>query len=118
MPWTASDPSVQQHPRGENQHEEILSVSDLFLMPSETESFGLAALEAMACNISIVTSDIEVNKLILEKYKNKKLCKFDDVDCISKAVEELLICDKKDENQFKYTLQNRVEKIFQNMAVN
>src|SRR3978361_244805 len=29
--------------------EEILSVSDLFLMPSESESFGLAALEAMAC---------------------------------------------------------------------
>ena len=29
--------------------EEILSVCDLFIMPSETESFGLAALEAMAC---------------------------------------------------------------------
>lgn len=37
--------------------EEILSVSDLFLMPSETESFGLAALEAMACKVPIITSN-------------------------------------------------------------
>lgn len=37
--------------------EEILSVSDLFLMPSETESFGLAALEAMACKVPVITSN-------------------------------------------------------------
>ena len=37
--------------------EEILSVSDLFLMPSETESFGLAALEAMACQVPVVSSN-------------------------------------------------------------
>jgi len=38
--------------------EEILSVSDLFLMPSESESFGLAALEAMACEVPVVSSNI------------------------------------------------------------
>lgn len=37
--------------------EEILSVSDLFLMPSESESFGLAALEAMACKVPVITSN-------------------------------------------------------------
>lgn len=37
--------------------EEILSVADLFLMPSETESFGLAALEAMACKVPVLSSD-------------------------------------------------------------
>jgi N-acetyl-alpha-D-glucosaminyl L-malate synthase BshA len=37
--------------------EEVLSVADLFLMPSEKESFGLAALEAMACEVPILTSD-------------------------------------------------------------
>ena len=37
--------------------EEILSVSDLFLMPSESESFGLAALEAMACKVPAITSN-------------------------------------------------------------
>jgi N-acetyl-alpha-D-glucosaminyl L-malate synthase BshA len=37
--------------------EEILSVSDLFIMPSETESFGLAALEAMACQVPVISSN-------------------------------------------------------------
>jgi N-acetyl-alpha-D-glucosaminyl L-malate synthase BshA len=37
--------------------EEVLSVSDLFLMPSESESFGLAALEAMACQVPVVASN-------------------------------------------------------------
>jgi N-acetyl-alpha-D-glucosaminyl L-malate synthase BshA len=37
--------------------EEILSVCDLFMMPSETESFGLAALEAMACEVPVISSN-------------------------------------------------------------
>jgi len=37
--------------------EEVLSVADLFLMPSESESFGLAALEAMACEVPCITSN-------------------------------------------------------------
>lgn len=37
--------------------EEILAISDLFLMPSESESFGLAALEAMACEVPVISSD-------------------------------------------------------------
>ncbi|WP_339791256.1 MAG: N-acetyl-alpha-D-glucosaminyl L-malate synthase BshA [Imperialibacter sp.] len=37
--------------------EEVLSVADLFLMPSEKESFGLAALEAMACEVPVVSSN-------------------------------------------------------------
>jgi len=36
--------------------EEVLSVADLFLMPSEKESFGLAALEAMACEVPVISS--------------------------------------------------------------
>ena len=37
--------------------EEVLSVADLFIMPSEKESFGLAALEAMACEVPVISSD-------------------------------------------------------------
>ena len=36
---------------------EILSVSDLFLMPSQSESFGLSALEAMACGVPVISSN-------------------------------------------------------------
>ena len=37
--------------------EELLAVGDLFLMPSQSESFGLAALEAMACEVPVISSN-------------------------------------------------------------
>lgn len=37
--------------------EEVLSVADVFMMPSEAESFGLAALEAMACEVPVISSN-------------------------------------------------------------
>lgn len=37
--------------------EEVYSVADLFLLPSETESFGLAALEAMASKVPVISSN-------------------------------------------------------------
>ncbi|WP_304235437.1 N-acetyl-alpha-D-glucosaminyl L-malate synthase BshA [Jiulongibacter sediminis] len=37
--------------------EEVLSVADLFFMPSEKESFGLAALEAMACEVPVISTN-------------------------------------------------------------
>lgn len=37
--------------------EEVLNLSDLFILPSESESFGLAALEAMACGVPVISSN-------------------------------------------------------------
>ncbi|RBP33137.1 N-acetyl-alpha-D-glucosaminyl L-malate synthase BshA [Oceanihabitans sediminis] len=49
-----------------NEIDKILCFSDLFLLPSETESFGLAALEAMASGVPVISSKTggipEVNK--------------------------------------------------------
>ena len=46
--------------------EQITSISDIFLLPSETESFGLVALEAMASGVAVVSSNVgglpEVNE--------------------------------------------------------
>lgn len=46
--------------------EELLAVADLFILPSETESFGLAALEAMACEVPVISTNAgglsEINK--------------------------------------------------------
>ena len=45
---------------------EILSIADAFLLPSESESFGLAALEAMACGVPVISTNTgglpEVNR--------------------------------------------------------
>lgn len=38
--------------------EELLAVSDLFIMASESESFGLAALEAMACEVPVISTNV------------------------------------------------------------
>lgn len=37
--------------------EELLAISDLFIMPSNNESFGLSALEAMACEVPVISSN-------------------------------------------------------------
>lgn len=45
---------------------EILSIADIFLMPSGSETFGLAALEAMSCSVPVISSNVgglpELNK--------------------------------------------------------
>jgi L-malate glycosyltransferase len=42
----------------QNAVEELLAVADLFLIPSGKESFGLSALEAMACEVPVISSDV------------------------------------------------------------
>jgi len=37
--------------------EDLLAIADLFILPSESESFGLAALEAMACEVPVISSN-------------------------------------------------------------
>lgn len=41
----------------QNAVEELLAISDLYMIPSEKESFGLSALEAMACAVPIISSN-------------------------------------------------------------
>jgi len=80
------------------QVEEILGASDLMLMPSELESFGLAALEAMACKVpTIATRSGGVPELI-EHNKNGMLAEVGDVETMAKYAIELLTDDARLKN--------------------
>jgi N-acetyl-alpha-D-glucosaminyl L-malate synthase BshA len=59
--WAARDRGIGRRVRflgKQDNIEELISISDLLLLPSETESFGLVALEAIACEVPVVASDV------------------------------------------------------------
>ncbi|TDI66675.1 MAG: N-acetyl-alpha-D-glucosaminyl L-malate synthase BshA [Bacteroidetes bacterium] len=79
--------------------EEVLSVADLFLMPSEKESFGLAALEAMACEVPVVSSNTGGLPELMVDGKTGFMSDVGDVEEMSKKA--LYILDDKNLPTFK-----------------
>jgi N-acetyl-alpha-D-glucosaminyl L-malate synthase BshA len=74
--------------------EEVLSVSDLFVMPSGSETFGLAALEAMSCGVPVISSNIGGLPELNIHGKTGFLCEVDDVDAMSEYAIQLLSNDE------------------------
>jgi glycosyltransferase involved in cell wall biosynthesis len=70
--------------------EDIYVVSDLFLLPSEYESFGLAALEAMAGGSPVIASDAGGLPEIITQGKNGFMSKVGDLDSMSKNAISIL----------------------------
>jgi len=64
----------------QNAVEEIYSIGDLFLIPSETESFGLAALEAMACGVPVIASKAGGLPEVVKDNETGFLCEVGDID--------------------------------------
>jgi N-acetyl-alpha-D-glucosaminyl L-malate synthase BshA len=59
--WAARDRNIEGMVRflgKQDNIEELISIADLLLLPSENESFGLVALEAMACEVPVVASNV------------------------------------------------------------
>jgi N-acetyl-alpha-D-glucosaminyl L-malate synthase BshA len=79
--------------------EEVLSVADLFLMPSEKESFGLAALEAMACEVPVISSDAGGLPELNIQGVTGFLCPVGDVECMTQKA--LLVLDPNNLPRFK-----------------
>jgi N-acetyl-alpha-D-glucosaminyl L-malate synthase BshA len=84
---------VDEHVRflgKQEQMEDILAVSDVFLLPSEYESFGLAALEAMAARAVVISSNagglIEINVQNVTGF----MAEVGDIDAMSKYTIDLL----------------------------
>ncbi len=70
--------------------EEILSIADVFIMPSGSETFGLAALEAMACGVPVVASNIGGLPELITDGETGFLCPLDDVSCFADRIRSLL----------------------------
>ncbi len=106
----------------------VLEISDLFILPSETESFGLAALEAMAVGVPVISSNTggipEVNIHGVSGY----LSEVGDLEDMAKNAIQLL----KDETKFQefkinaltqakvFSLENVLplyEKIYENLII-
>ena len=95
--------------------EDILSIADLLLIPSEIESFGLAALEAMACECPVISSDVgglpEVNIHGHTGY----VAKVGDVDNMAKMAIKVLSDEKTHtefrKNAYRRSLEFSLEKV-------
>jgi len=70
--------------------EDLLSVCDLFLLPSAQESFGLAALEAMASGVPVVASQVGGVPEVVEDGKTGFLCDMGDAEGMAEAALKLL----------------------------
>jgi len=68
----------------------LLSISDLFLLPSLQESFGLAALEAMACGVPVVASRVGGLGEVIEHGRTGFLHELNDLDGMAASGVSLL----------------------------
>jgi len=69
---------------------ELLGLSDLMLMPSEMESFGLAALEAMACRVPAIATRVGGVPELIDSGVNGILCEVGDVEGMANAAISIL----------------------------
>jgi N-acetyl-alpha-D-glucosaminyl L-malate synthase BshA len=68
----------------------LLSIADVFLLPSAQESFGLAALEAMACEVPVVASNVGGLPEIIDDGVTGFACPPEDVALMAKRAVDLL----------------------------
>lgn len=75
--------------------EEILPSADLFLMPSQSESFGLSALEAMACGVPVISTSVGGLPELVIHNQTGYIAEIGDVERMAKYTIDLLTNEKK-----------------------
>lgn len=85
----------------QDQVEEVLSISDLFMIPSGSETFGLAALEAMSCSVPIISSNIGGLPEVNIHGETGYLCELGDIDELASRATEILTDSKLRERMSK-----------------
>ncbi|MFN1835799.1 N-acetyl-alpha-D-glucosaminyl L-malate synthase BshA [Balneola sp. MJW-20] len=99
-----------------DQVEEVLSIADLFLIPSGSETFGLAALEAMSCSVPVISSDIGGLPEVNIHGETGYLCALDDIDCMADYGVKIL-SDPKLHQQMAENARKRAERFEQDKIV-
>jgi glycosyltransferase involved in cell wall biosynthesis len=89
--------------------EEIFAVTDLFLLPSEYESFGLAALEAMAAGAAVVSSNAGGLPEVIEQGVCGYMADVGDVKAMSQYALDILKDDGRLQ-QFKNAAKTQAQK--------
>jgi L-malate glycosyltransferase len=89
----------------------LLSVADLFLLPSGQESFGLAALEAMACGVPVVASNVGGLPEVIDDGINGFLKEVDDLEGMARQALTLLT-DPRLHQQVAAAARRKVEQRF------
>jgi len=74
---------------------EILNSADLFAIPSQSESFGLAALEAMACGVPVISSSVGGLPELIRHNECGFIAEIGDIDRMAKYAIDLLTNEKK-----------------------
>jgi len=95
---------------------EILNCADLFLIPSQSESFGLSALEAMSCGLPVISSSVGGLPELVVHNQTGFISEIGDIDRMAKYTLDLLTNEKKyklfSENSRKRAVENfRIEKV-------
>lgn len=96
--------------------EEVLSIADLFLIPSGSETFGLAALEAMSCSVPVISSNIGGLPEVNIEGETGYLCDLDDIDCMAKHAVNIL-SDQSLFDQLSSNARKRAELFNQDLVV-
>ncbi len=95
----------------QNSLPEILSIADVFIMPSQSESFGLAALEAMGCGLPVVSTSVGGLPELIIQNKTGYISEIGDVKRMAKYVIELFKNNKK-YKKFSEESRKRAERFF------
>jgi N-acetyl-alpha-D-glucosaminyl L-malate synthase BshA len=90
---------------------EIASMADVFLLPSELESFGLSALEAMACGVPVIGSDAGGLPEVVRHSESGYLLPVGDVEGMAARTIEVLKDDER-RREMGQAARHRVESLF------
>ncbi len=96
----------------------ILSAADLFLMPSQSESFGLSALEAMACEVPVISSSVGGLPELQVHGETGYIAEIGDIDRMARYAIELLTNEAKHRMFAKAARRRAVEQFDVHKIVN